>query len=43
MEAWMASAVVIVLGAIAVDRTRAYRFVPATISRLRRWSRHQSG
>jgi hypothetical protein len=43
MEAWMPTAVVIVLGAIAVDRTRAYRLVPATLSRLRRWSRPQRG
>ena len=43
MEVWMTSAIVIVLGTIAVDRTRAYRFVPATLNRLRRWSRPQSG
>ena len=36
MEPWMAIAFVIALGAIVIDRTRAYRFLPAAISRLRR-------
>ena len=42
MEAWFAAAVVIVLAAIVVDRTRAYRFIPAALSRLRRRSRSES-
>ena len=36
MEPWMAIAFVITLAAIVIDRTRAYRFLPVVISRLRR-------
>ena len=39
VEAWILPAVVILLGAIAVDRTRAYRALPALLGRLRRRSR----
>jgi hypothetical protein len=39
VEAWVLPAVVILLSAIAVDRTRAYRALPALLSRLRRRSR----
>ena len=36
----MVVAVLIAVGAIVIDRTRAYRFLPAIISRLRRrWRR----
>lgn len=38
VEAWVLPAVVILLSAIAVDRTRAYRALPALLSRLRRRS-----
>lgn len=39
VEAWVLPAVVILLSAIALDRTRAYRALPALLSRLRRRSR----
>jgi hypothetical protein len=39
VETWILPAVVIVLGAIVVDRTRAYRALPALLGRLRRRSR----
>jgi hypothetical protein len=43
VEAWVLPAVVILLSAIAVDRTRAYRALPALLSRLRRRSRAAGG
>jgi hypothetical protein len=39
VEAWILPAVVILLGAIMVDRTRAYRALPVLLGRLRRRSR----
>ena len=39
MDAWVVVAIVIILGALAVDRTRAYRALPFFLSRLRRRSR----
>jgi hypothetical protein len=39
MEAWVVLAIVIVLGALTLDRTRAYRALPFVLSRLRRRSR----
>jgi hypothetical protein len=39
MDAWVLIAIVIVLGALAVDRTRAYRALPALLNRLRGRSR----
>ena len=36
MELWIGIAVVIVLGALAIDRTRAYRLLPAVVNQLRR-------
>lgn len=35
IEAWVVLAVVIVVIALAIDRTRAYRVLPALVSRLR--------
>lgn len=42
MDAWFFVAVVIILGALAMDRTRAYRALPSLLSRLRRRSRAAS-
>lgn len=39
VEAWILPAVVILLSAMVVDRTRAYRALPALLSRFRRRSR----
>lgn len=39
IDVWMVPAIVIVLGALVVDRTRAYRAVPAVLNRLRGRSR----
>lgn len=39
MDAWIAIAIVIVLSALAVDRTRAYRALPFVLNRVRRRSR----
>jgi hypothetical protein len=39
IEAWIVPAVVIVLSALVVDRTRAYRALPAVLNRLRGRSR----
>jgi hypothetical protein len=39
MDAWIVAAIVIVLGALAADRTRAYRALPALLNRLRGRSR----
>ena len=39
IEAWIVPALVIVLGALAIDRTRAYRALPAVLNRLRARSR----
>jgi hypothetical protein len=39
MEVWVVIAIVIVLGALTMDRTRAYRALPFVLSRLRRRSR----
>ena len=36
MEPWIGIAFVIVLAAMAIDRTRAYRLLPALINQLRR-------
>ena len=36
MDAWAVTAVVIVLGALVLDGTRAYRALPALLNRLRR-------
>lgn len=36
MEPWSAAAAVIVLAALAVDRTRLYRWLPVLVNRLRR-------
>jgi hypothetical protein len=35
VDAWIVPAVVILLSALAVDRTRAYRALPALLNRLR--------
>jgi hypothetical protein len=35
MEPWMAGAAIITVVALVVDRLRAYRVVPAALSRLR--------
>jgi hypothetical protein len=37
MEPLLPPAIVILLATIVVDRTRAYRAVPAAVNRLRRW------
>jgi hypothetical protein len=37
METLLPTAIVILLATIVVDRTRAYRVLPATVNRLRRW------
>ena len=39
LDGWVGPAVVIVLSALAIDRTRAYRALPAVLSRLRARSR----
>lgn len=39
VDTWIVIAVVIVIGALAVDRTRAYRALPQLVSRLRRRTR----
>ncbi len=39
IDAWTVPAIVIVLSALAVDRTRAYRALPALLNRLRGRSR----
>lgn len=39
VDAWTVIAIVIVIGALAVDRTRAYRALPQHLSRLRRRTR----
>lgn len=35
MDTWIGIAVVITLGALVIDRTRAYRVLPFALSRLR--------
>lgn len=35
MDTWTAAAIVIVVSALVVDRTRAYRALPAFLNRLR--------
>lgn len=37
IEAWVLVAVVIVLATLGIDRSRAYRLLPAAVNRLRRW------
>ena len=37
MEVWVVTAVVIVLAALSLDRTRAYRVLPTAVNRFRRW------
>jgi len=37
MEMLLPPAIVIVLAAFLIDHTRAYRALPAALSRLRRW------
>lgn len=39
MDLWVVVAIVIVLAALTVDRTRAYRALPAALNRLRGRSR----
>ncbi len=39
IDGWTVPAIVIVLSALAVDRTRAYRALPALLNRLRGRSR----
>ena len=39
MDPWVVIATLIVLGALAVDGSRAYRALPYLLSRLRRWTR----
>jgi hypothetical protein len=38
-EAWIVLAIVIVLGGLAIDRTRAYRALPVLLNRVRGRSR----
>ena len=42
MDAWTVAAIVIVLSALLVDRTRAYRALPALLNRLRGRARARS-
>ena len=35
MDAWTVAAIVIVMSALVLDRTRAYRVLPALLNRLR--------
>ena len=39
MEPWIGIAIVVVLGALAIDRTRAYRLLPALVNRPRQHRR----
>jgi len=39
VDAWIVPAIVILLSALAVDRTRAYRALPVLLNRLRGRSR----
>jgi hypothetical protein len=36
MEQWMPPAMIVVLATLIIDRTRAYRAVPALLNRIRR-------
>jgi hypothetical protein len=36
MEMWMPPAIIVVLATLIIDRTRAYRAVPAIVNRIRR-------
>ena len=36
MEMWMPPAIIVLLATLIVDRTRAYRAVPAIVNRIRR-------
>ena len=37
MEVWVITAVVIVLVTLGIDKSRAYRVLPAAVNRVRRW------
>ena len=37
MDMWVVVAVVIVLATLGMERSRAYRVLPAALNRLRRW------
>ena len=37
MEVWSVTAVVILLATLGIDKSRAYRVVPAAVNRYRRW------
>ena len=37
MEVWVLTAVVILLATLGIDKSRAYRVLPAALNRLRRW------
>jgi hypothetical protein len=37
MEMLLPPAIVIVLATLVIDRTRAYRVLPAAVNRIRRW------
>lgn len=37
MEVWALTAVVIVLATLGIDKSRAYRVLPAAVNRFRRW------
>jgi hypothetical protein len=39
MEAWIALAILIILGGLTIDRTRAYRALPVLLNRVRGRSR----
>lgn len=37
MEIWILAAVMILLATFGIDRSRAYRALPAAVNRFRKW------